>query len=111
MVLDTKLKVLDQNKSNGSDKYGLSQADFYQMFAYGQNYLAGKGNVFLLSPQTEKFTKAIKSSFCYNPNPNVNEEDKLHPWIVAVDLSEGTVDAPRIIWPDLSSSITAFLKI
>jgi len=107
VVLDTKWKVLDQ--SNGTAKYGLSQADFYQMFAYGQKYLKGKGDMFLLYPQTEKFTKAIKSSFCYNPNPN--EEDKLHLWIVPVDLSEGAVDAPRIIWPEPSSSITAFLKI
>jgi 5-methylcytosine-specific restriction enzyme subunit McrC len=33
-----------QRKNNGTDKYGLSQADFYQMFAYGHKYLKGGGH-------------------------------------------------------------------
>ena len=35
-VLDTKWKLLDS--SQRADKYGLSQSDFYQLFAYGQKY-------------------------------------------------------------------------
>ena len=43
LVLDTKWKLLDGLKANGTDKYGLSQSDFYQLQAYGQSYLDGQG--------------------------------------------------------------------
>jgi len=54
-VLDTKWKLLDSLQANGMDKYGLSQADFYQLQAYGQSYLDGKGDVFLVFPRTDTF--------------------------------------------------------
>lgn len=47
-VLDTKWKVLADNKAN----YGISQADMYQMYAYQNKY--GSENVTLLYPLTEK---------------------------------------------------------
>lgn len=47
-ILDTKWKVLADNKAN----YGISQADMYQMYAYQKKY--GAENVTLLYPQTEK---------------------------------------------------------
>lgn len=97
MVLDTKWKVLDQNKNNGTDKYGLSQADFYQMFAYGQKYLKGKGNMFLLYPQSEKFSEAIPSCFCFNYE--VGETEQLNLWIVPVDLNVKPESEQRIKWP------------
>lgn len=55
LVLDTKWKLLDTSKSDGTDKYGLSQGDFYQLHAYGQNYLDGKGDVMLVYPKTDAF--------------------------------------------------------
>lgn len=55
LVLDTKWKLLDGVKANGSDKYGLSQADFYQMQAYGQSYLDGVGFLALVYPKTAAF--------------------------------------------------------
>ena len=54
-VLDTKWKLLDGQKANGTEKYGLSQADFYQLQAYGQSYLGGAGDVFLIFPKTDAF--------------------------------------------------------
>lgn len=54
-VLDTKWKLLDSVQANGTDKYGLSQADFYQLQAYGQSYLDGEGDVFLVFPRTDTF--------------------------------------------------------
>ncbi|EPM79573.1 hypothetical protein A3SO_05850 [Pseudomonas syringae pv. actinidiae ICMP 19072] len=42
-VLDTKWKRFDSEL--GSKNYGLSQADFYQLFAYGQKYLGGQGDL------------------------------------------------------------------
>jgi 5-methylcytosine-specific restriction enzyme subunit McrC len=59
LVLDTKWKLLDSLKSNGTDKYGLSQADFYQLHAYGQSYLGGKGDVVLIYPKTATFAQPL----------------------------------------------------
>ncbi|MCH9826287.1 MAG: McrC family protein [Gammaproteobacteria bacterium] len=55
LVLDTKWKLLDELKSNGTEKYGLAQGDFYQLQAYGQSYLSGKGDVILIYPKTASF--------------------------------------------------------
>ncbi|MES2246538.1 MAG: McrC family protein [Pseudomonadota bacterium] len=57
-VLDAKWKRLDvQNVRH----YGLSQGDFYQLFAYGHRYLDGRGDLFLVYPRTEgnSPTKAV----------------------------------------------------
>jgi len=59
LVLDTKWKLLDALKANGSDKYGLSQADFYQLQAYGQSYLDGKGVLALVYPKTSAFDQPL----------------------------------------------------
>jgi len=59
LVLDTKWKLLDGLKSNGTDKYGLSQGDFYQLQAYGHSYLDGHGEVVLLYPKTASFDRPL----------------------------------------------------
>lgn len=59
LVLDTKWKLLDGVKANGSDKYGLSQADFYQLQAYGQSYLDGAGVLALVYPRTAAFDQPL----------------------------------------------------
>jgi 5-methylcytosine-specific restriction enzyme subunit McrC len=51
--LDTKWKLLDGAAKD--DKYGLSQQDFYQMFAYGHKYLNGRGTLVLIYPAWDKF--------------------------------------------------------
>jgi 5-methylcytosine-specific restriction enzyme subunit McrC len=38
-----------------SKNYGLSQSDFYQLFAYGQKYLKGCGELVLIYPAWAKF--------------------------------------------------------
>lgn len=58
-VLDTKWKLLDSALDNGSNKYGLNQGDFYQLFAYGENYLEGQGDVVLIYPKTDTFQNAL----------------------------------------------------
>ena len=58
-VLDTKWKLLDARKATGTDKYGLDQGDFYQLHAYGQSYLDGRGDVVLTYPRTEAFSEAL----------------------------------------------------
>jgi 5-methylcytosine-specific restriction enzyme subunit McrC len=59
LVLDTKWKLLDSQKANGTDKYGLSQGDFYQLQAYGQSYLNSKGDVVLIYPKTDAFKQPL----------------------------------------------------
>ncbi|MCX2862267.1 McrC family protein [Paucibacter sp. PLA-PC-4] len=56
-ILDTKWKLLDAG--NRADKYGLSQSDFYQLFAYGQKYLGGAGRMALIYPRTETFRNPL----------------------------------------------------
>ena len=61
LILDTKWKLLDTN----SEKYDLNQHDFYQLFAYGHQYLEGKGDLVLIYPKTERFQKPL-SPFYYS---------------------------------------------
>ncbi len=56
-VLDTKWKRLDS--ADRENKYGLSQADFYQLFAYGQKYLGGQGELVLIYPRWVPFQVAL----------------------------------------------------
>jgi 5-methylcytosine-specific restriction enzyme subunit McrC len=59
LVLDTKWKLLDAAKKNGREKYQLSQADFYQLYAYGHHYLDGTGDIVLIYPKTDAFTQPL----------------------------------------------------
>ncbi|MGF1760080.1 McrC family protein [Photobacterium sagamiensis] len=81
-LLDTKWKLINQNKANGSYKYGLSQADMYQMFAYGHKYLGGKGNMFLIYPEHDEFTQAIDHCFDFDDNGELEDDKKLKLWVV-----------------------------
>jgi len=49
-VMDTKWKLLQGDKST---RYGLNQVDLYQLFAYGQRYLRGSGDLFLIFPMND----------------------------------------------------------
>jgi 5-methylcytosine-specific restriction enzyme subunit McrC len=57
-VLDTKWKLLDNGKR--AEKYGLSQSDFYQLFAYGQRYMGGTGRMALIYPRSETFHSPLE---------------------------------------------------
>lgn len=80
-VLDAKWKLL-----NASEKYhGLSQADFYQMFAYGHNYLDGQGEMALIYPYNSDFA-GLELPFVFSENM------KLH--VLAFDLDKATLVSP-----------------
>ncbi len=59
-VMDTKWKLINQKSSTSKDKYGLSQSDFYQLYAYGKKYLDGHGDMFLIYPAWKKFNHEIE---------------------------------------------------
>ncbi|EKM0526340.1 McrC family protein [Cronobacter turicensis] len=82
MVLDAKWKLLDSRADNSLRKYEISQADLYQMFAYGQKYLQGKGNMMLIYPQHQ---------FYNNPLPAFQFDKDLSLWCVPFDLKSGEV--------------------
>ncbi|MCZ4295033.1 McrC family protein [Vibrio sinaloensis] len=105
-VLDTKWKLINQALGNGSDKYGLSQADFYQMFAYGHNYLNGSGNMFLIYPKQDNFEQAIQIPFDFTDLAGVPTDLKL--WVVPFEIKE---KGSRVLWPDaLDVSTIGFEK-
>lgn len=54
-IVDAKWKLLNASVAG----YNLSQADFYQLFAYGHAYLAGTGETFLVYPRTSSFDQPL----------------------------------------------------
>jgi 5-methylcytosine-specific restriction enzyme subunit McrC len=87
-VLDTKWKILSSpaaiDEDTSRSRYGLSQSDFYQLFAYGHKYLGGKGQLFLIYPLTKTFTAAL-SPFHFS--------DDLVLWVVPFDLDRDLLAA------------------
>lgn len=77
-VLDTKWKLL--NASDPDSKYGLNQADFYQLYAYGQKYLQGSGEMLLIYPRTEHFSEPLKP---------FDFSEQLRLWVIPFDLEAG----------------------
>ncbi|MEO6078767.1 MAG: McrC family protein [Steroidobacteraceae bacterium] len=80
VVADAKWKILDTTKDSRNDKYDLSEADFYQLFAYGQKCLGGAGTMYLFFPKTSRFTVPL-------PPFHFNEHLQLH--VVPFDLDTG----------------------
>ncbi len=81
-VLDTKWKLLDQQGDTTRDKYGISQGDLYQMFAYGQKYQAGCGDMMLIYPRHPGFD---------SPVPSFNFNESLRLWVVPFCLENGAL--------------------
>lgn len=79
-VLDAKWKLLDASQANREDKYGISQDDLYQMYAYGQKYLKGKGNMMLIYPHQTHFS---------SPLPIFRFDEDLFLWCVPFDIEQG----------------------
>lgn len=77
-VMDTKWKLLESTKLEDK-KYGLSQSDFYQLFAYGQYYQAGRGDMLLIYPAWDGFNQALPA-FHFNQD--------LHLWAVPFDMDK-----------------------
>lgn len=76
-VLDAKWKRVDASDRNGN--FGLSQADFYQLYAYGQKYLGGCGEMALIYPKWSRLTEPL-APFDFG--------DGLKLWVLPFDLDE-----------------------
>jgi 5-methylcytosine-specific restriction enzyme subunit McrC len=82
-VLNTKWKLLDGNADNTNNtvhKHQLKQSDLYQLFAYGEKYLGGQGELFLIYPMHEQFSE---------PLPVFEFKPGLRLWVVPFDLARG----------------------
>lgn len=88
LVLDTKWKLLDASKGTAREKYQLSQADFYQLYAYGQQYLTGNGDVVLIFPKTEQFATPLQV-FTFSSHP------ELRLWVLPFCLQRNLLILPR----------------
>jgi len=78
-VVDAKWKLLD---GIGRDyPQNLSRDDFYQMFAYGQHYLRGEGQLLLVYPAHADFPKALAEPFQLPGGKQL--------WVLALDLDTG----------------------
>lgn len=94
-VLDTKWKRLDgilrtHGDDDGARKYGLSQSDFYQLFAYGHKYLGGTGDVVLIYPVTKEFGKLLPV-FKFSPEMSL--------WVMPFDLENETLLYEKVPLP------------
>ncbi|HET7370404.1 MAG TPA: McrC family protein [Gammaproteobacteria bacterium] len=88
MVLDTKWKLLDAKKDNGREKYGLGQADFYQLYAYGRYYLGGRGDVVLIYPKTDSFSAPL-------PAFHVPDSEGMKLWVAPFCLESAELRFPE----------------
>ena len=73
LVADTKWKLISSHDNNTFSKYGLSQSDLYQMFAYGAKYQSSNGHMMLIYPKHKNFQE---------PLPMFSFSDELHLWVV-----------------------------
>lgn len=96
LLLDTKWKLIDAKKNNGKEKYQLSQADFYQLYAYGHHYLDGRGDMVLIYPKTDAFDAPLPV-FCFP------QHSELRLWVLPFCLA-----ARRLVLPN-SREIAALL--
>lgn len=77
-VVDAKWKLLDSEATDAN--YGISQSDFYQLFAYGQRYLGGHGRMALVYPRTSRFREPLETFFF---------DDGLSLDVIPLDLETG----------------------
>jgi 5-methylcytosine-specific restriction enzyme subunit McrC len=87
LVLDAKWKLLDGRKANAKEKYGLSQSDFYQLYAYGHHYLGSEGDVLLIYPMTGAFKEAL-------PPFTFPQAPKMKLWVLPFDLEAASLVTP-----------------
>ncbi|MGY4456660.1 5-methylcytosine-specific restriction enzyme subunit McrC [Bradyrhizobium sp. LB13.1] len=94
-ILDAKWKRIDGSKRQ--DNYGLHQADFYQLFAYGHKYLECQpaGELVLVYPKTSSFPK---------PLPPFDLPRQLRLWVLPLDLEEDSLDGVEMTTLPLSGS-------
>ena len=90
IIADTKWKLINQN--DRSNKYGISQADIYQLYGYLKKYLGEQvlKEVYLIYPKSDMFTAPL-AAFWY-------KDSKELLWVVPYDLEK-----EKLLLPETSS--------
>jgi 5-methylcytosine-specific restriction enzyme subunit McrC len=83
-IVDAKWKRI--SNARGEDNYGLSQGDLYQMYAYGNHYLGGAGDIVLVYPRRHAFSAPL-APFHFS--------ETLTLWVVPFDMEDCTFMEPR----------------
>ncbi|WP_457969052.1 McrC family protein [Acinetobacter calcoaceticus] len=94
VILDTKWKLINQLQTSSRDKYGINQADLYQMFAYGHKYLDGRGKLVLIYPMHQKFNEIL---------PVFKFSDELILYAIPFDLKKGKLVEQNFIEENFNS--------
>jgi 5-methylcytosine-specific restriction enzyme subunit McrC len=83
LVMDTKWKLIDA--SDRRNKYGVSQSDMYQLYAYGHKYLkdSDQKELMLIYPTTSAFNK---------PLPDFIYENGFRLQVVPFDLTTNLIN-------------------
>lgn len=81
-LLDAKWKKLCRDARRG---FGISQADMYQLFAYGHQYLSGVGDLALIYPLHGGFPESAEP-LCFSPS--------LRLWLLAFDMEKDRLLIP-----------------
>ncbi|HQJ61544.1 MAG TPA: hypothetical protein PKV35_11130, partial [bacterium] len=81
IILDTKWKVIESISESGRNN--ISQADLYQMFAYGKKY--GAKTLFLIYPENEKFPS--KREYYYEHDMGLY----IFPWTFSSNEKENNI--------------------
>lgn len=88
-IMDTKWKRLDLKES--ASKFGLSQQDFYQMFAYGHKYLVCNGSLVLIYPAWQGFpASTAPMHFSYSADLSL--------YVLPYDLEDKNAAKTLISW-------------
>ncbi|MFE8115681.1 McrC family protein [Brenneria goodwinii] len=95
VVLDTKWKLVSANRQE-QPLYGLTQSDFYQMFAYGQKYLNGEGDMYLIYPEHDGFSEPVRHHFAFS--------DTLKLWVVPYRITAKAGE--RMVWAPRDGQLT-----
>jgi 5-methylcytosine-specific restriction enzyme subunit McrC len=85
-VLDTKWKRLDASVE--SKKYGLNQDDFYQLLAYGKQYLKGQGEMAMIYPRWSHFQ---------SPLMPFEFDSQLKLWILPFDMDDDVMMGANLL--------------
>jgi 5-methylcytosine-specific restriction enzyme subunit McrC len=93
IVIDTKWKLLN---SDSDKNYGISQADMYQMYAYGKKYGAEK--VVLIYPKIEDINETIT----YSSDDGVKVEVE---FIDLLRMEESVIELIKKIKPEIKNEI------
>jgi 5-methylcytosine-specific restriction enzyme subunit McrC len=86
ILIDTKYKRLDPNDT----RLGVSQADFYQMYAYSQSYHSKR--VVLLYPQTVDVGSSVRTRFQLE-----NREQEVHVETLDIRVDLGSPDGKQYL--------------